>query len=123
MKFIIRKTSDHYNGNKPIKEAKKVRVVNIDRRTCKSFGEVLKQDWGEHWFSDGKNHRVENGEVARDMVYEDKDDERNFSWEIKISTLKGTIDLVNKYGQIIINPIDDVKNYEYEIEIYNDYRE
>ena len=116
MKFKVSKTSEYCSDNKPIDEAKIEQAVKIDVRTCKSFTEVKKQNWGSQWFADGKNHRVEGGFVKRDMP------ERSI-WTIRITNLKQLLGLVDKYGEIIIEPIEDTMGYKYEIEIYDDYRE
>ena len=55
--------------------------------------------------------------VARDM------DKKHSNWEIKMTNFKQLMELVKKYGEIIISPIDDTANYNYGIEIYDSYRE
>jgi len=122
MKFIISRTSAR-SGKKPIKEAKKVKVIRVDRRTVKTLKEVGDMFWGKAFLQSGENHREEFGGVARDMVYDDKDDSSNFDWEIGINNLKQMINLAKSYGEIIIMPCNGVKGYKYEIEIYDGYRE
>jgi len=116
MKFIITRTSTYFDNNiSPAKGAKRVDTIHFDWRTCKSLEEVKKEVWGGEWFKKGKNHRVEKGMVVRDLKGED--------WQIEIANLKQLLNLVDKYGDIIIKPCDDKKGYKYEIEIYDDYRE
>ena len=114
MKFKISRTSLHCYEGKPIKEAIEKESTYIDIRTCKEFKEILGID--PEWLKVGTNHRKEDGYIKRDL------DKRNI-WTIKIDNLKQLIDLVDKYGSIVIEPIEDETNYNYKIEIYDDWRE
>lgn len=112
MKFEINRTSEY--GKKPCEEAVKSTIVNVDIRTVDN-PEKLKCMSVEDWYNDGTNHRVINGEIARD--FENKD-----CYTVEINTIEQLIELNNKYGELIIRKsyIDDETPA---IEIYDDYRE
>ena len=116
MKFLVTRTSDYSDETQPIEEARLVETTHIDRRTVKTLEEAKNAHWGTYFFASGKNHREENGMVARDM------DKKYSDWEIEITNLRQLIGIIKKYGEIIISS-SNVKGYEYEIEIYDGYRE
>ena len=114
MKFLVTRTSDYVT--KPIKEAKRVKTTHVDRRTVKTLEEVRNAPWGKLFFASGRNHREENGMVMRDLdrVYSD--------WEMEIANLEQLMEMIKKYGEIVISS-SNARGYEYEIEIYDGYRE
>ncbi len=114
MEFLIKRT--RYWGEKPCKEAKPKKFVHIDWRTVKTLAEARKQDWGDEFFARGTNHREEKGMVARDLS-------PTARWVIEINTLEELIKLSDKYGDIILGYTDLYKGIEYELEIYDTYRE
>jgi len=70
-----------------------------------------KDEW---WFSKGKNHRVEHGNIRRDF-----DDE---AWFVEINDLDELMKFQEKYGQIVIQWF--MFNQDLlELEIYDSYRE
>ena len=114
MEFKLSRTSFRCYEGKPIKEAIQKESTIIDIRTCKKFKEILEID--PEWLKVGTNHRKENGYIKRDL------DKRNI-WTIKIDNLEQLINLINKYGSIVIEAIDGETDYNYELEIYDDWRE
>lgn len=124
MKFIIERTSVHYDEiteeNKPCEEAYKGQYTYVDTRTCDCPTKILMY-YGDpekalnDWFGEGSNHRVENGRIKRDLFTED-------TWFIDINSLDALINFKEKYGDIIIGKrpsCDDCHS----IEIYDYYRE
>lgn len=114
MKFIISRTSLWNDEEKPCEEAIKDKYIRVDERTIDSPEKFNHKYERDNWFSEGTNHRIDNGHIKRD--FEDED------WFIEINTLDDLIKFQQKYGDIIIqdgfmNP--DIK----EIEIYDSYRE
>lgn len=112
MKFVISRTSD---SGQPCKEAFSGKGIRIDERTTDDPAKIVayggKTEW---WYGDGKNHRVENGHIKRDI-------EHTF-WFIEIATLDDLLKFIGEYGQIVIGPCYYNSDY-IEIEIYDDYRE
>ena len=68
--------------------------------------------YGEKWYKQGKNHRVEDGHIKRDL-----DDH---GWFIDIESLEELVKLMERVGENII-----IMNDEgiLAIEIYDNYRE
>lgn len=79
----------------------------VDRRTFTSPDEMRAQTRNE-WFSEGANHRVENGQCCRDML-------GGRRWFIVIKSLDDLMAFVDKYGEVVLS--GDT------IEIYDGYRE
>lgn len=109
MKFIIVRTSAH---EKPCDEAVRENYVKVDIRTVDDPSKL--PYGGANWYSEGRNHRVENGMIKRDT---DAD-----AWFLELSSLDELVAFHKKYGSLVIdasycNP--DI----IEIEIYDDYRE
>ena len=96
MKFEIR-TSNNMN-NKPCEEAIMETQPNIDVRSIDSPFKIWKteEEVQKNWFSKGKNHRVKNGRIIRDL-----DDE--IYWVVEFKTLQELIDFQEKYGDIKIS--------------------
>lgn len=107
MKFSIRRTST-WTDERPCDEATQEIVVLVDERTVddpkKLNGIGTPQEWVEH----GKNHRVENGHIKRDL--------ERIGWTVKLNSLKDLVEFSKKYGELIISESPS-------IEIYDDYRE
>lgn len=100
-------------GDKPCDEAKEVPYVRVERRTT---DDPMKYPHiGTAWYDEGRNHRVENGMIARDC-----DDKRWMVWIPDGAALQAFCD---KYGEIILSLNDDGSEPCYEVEIYDDYRE
>ena len=112
MKMRITRTSLSWSDEKnpPIEEAIRGKYIYVDERTCDDPSKIhhYKGDT-KWWYEEGKNHRVENGHIKRDIERE--------GWLIVINSLEQLVDLSKKYGELIINADEN------EIEIYDDYRE
>ena len=97
----------------PCDEAERVPFVRVDRR---NIDDPLKNKFiGKTWYDFGRNHRVENGCIARDF-----DDER---WMVWIADSDAFKEFIEKYGRVIISLNSEGLEPCYEIEIYDYYRE
>lgn len=97
----------------PCDEAERVPFVRVDRR---NIDDPLKNKFiGKTWYDFGRNHRVENGCIARDF-----DDER---WMVWIADDDDLLAFVKKYGDIILSINTDGLEHCFEIEIYDACRE
>jgi hypothetical protein len=115
MKFLISRTSV-WEGQ-PCEEATLEPYTRVDERTVDDpaklpIGNPNQQtDW---WFSEGKNHRVENGHIKRDF-----DDQ---TWFVEINSLEELTEFSKKYGALVFQ--QPWRNSEFpSLEIYDDYRE
>lgn len=98
---------------KPCDEAVEVPFVRVDRRTV---DDPMKNAYiGAKWYTQGRNHRVENGMIARDF-----DDKR---WVVRIDDGAALQAFCDKYGDIILSHNNEGTEPCYEIEIYDGYRE
>lgn len=107
MLFRISRTS--ICEGKPCDEAISMTTVRIDERGVDDPAKI-RAYYGENtdwWYSNGRNHRVENGHIKRDF-----DDE---AWYVEISSLDELMKFIDKYGCIVVSLSS--------IEIYDDYRE
>jgi hypothetical protein len=112
MKFRIKRTS---TDKKPCSRAKKENCIYVDERDVSS-PELLKYDNAvESWYSSGKNHRVENGHIKRDIY--------TTAWFIEINTLEDLLKFIKKHGNCIITQSDWLIKSCPSIEIYDTYRE
>ena len=118
MKVIVERTSNWGCEEKPIDEAVLVnRTLHYqDRRNASSMEEAKTELWYNKFISSGTNHREENGFVVRDCEREES------VWEIEINSLNDITSLFKKYGEIIIRE-SVYSEYDFEIEIYDTYRE
>jgi hypothetical protein len=82
---------DDYNETPKYVEYRLVNGIKVDRRSCSKPEEIRayrgEKDW---WYSEGKNHRVVNGQIERDF-YE------TFC-VIELNTLEELLDFQDKYG-------------------------
>lgn len=108
--FIVSRTSEWDKNKSPCDEAFKAKIKNIDIRNAKSPCELNDEYTRENWYNQGSDHRVIDGNIARDMGY-------NARWVIEVNDV---MEFVRKYGQIVIN--HDFWGFPH-IEIYDDYRE
>ena len=97
----------------PCDEAEEVPFVRVDRRTTDD--PMKNPHIGKAWYDTGRNHRVENGIIARDF-----DDKR---WVVRIADGTALQAFCEKYGEIILSLNNDGEEPCYEVEIYDDYRE
>ena len=115
MKFIITRTSAYGNDEQPCEEAVKEKHLCVDERCCGNADELSHTDKRE-WFSEGTNHRVENGHIKRDFMEE--------TWVIEIPSLEYLMKLRDEYGEIIVVSKDELGGYDLPtLEIYDDWRE
>lgn len=118
MEFLVSRTSICRDEVRPCKgSVKKDNLTYMDWRTVKTLEECKTNRYMRDFLEDGINHREENGMIVRELPNRTK-------WTIEINSLEKLLDFVNKNaGQIVINKRNDIKEYEYEIEIYDGYRE
>lgn len=118
MKAIVERTSNWGCEEKPIDEAVLVkRTLHYhDKRTVSSLEEAKTMRWYNNWISSGYNHREENGYIVRDCETEKS------VWEVEVDSLNDIISLFKKYGDIIIMG-STYSEYDFTIEIYDEYRE
>lgn len=117
MKFRIERTSDMGGGKKPCKEAKSTEATSLDVRNVSTIEEAKKKSWFQNWWDGGTNHREEIG----DIVCESKT--KHTVWYIEINSLEELLAIIQQFGNIIICCETNYKEFEYFIEIYDDYRE
>lgn len=119
MRYFISRTSQWSSDNKPpCEEAFRAAYVRLDARTTNDPAKIpahkgKSTDW---WYNEGRNHRVESGQIVREFDAED--------WFIEVNTLEELMALYKKYGDLVIgaNWRDSLEGYP-RIEIYDDYRE
>ena len=99
--------------DKPCEEAEEVECVRVDRRTV---DDPMKNPYiGKSWYKSGRNHRVENGKIARDF--------NDTQWVVRISDASELQAFCQKYSPVIID-IDNSRVAPcFSLEIYDDYRE
>lgn len=112
-KFRIRRASNHYSGIQPCEEAKQKKYFHMNWKTSDDPAKVPfykgETDW---WYNEGTNHRVEDGVIVRDM-------ERD-GWFVEFNNLDELLAFVNREDEIII---EEDRQYNYSIVIYDDYIE
>jgi hypothetical protein len=96
MKFEVRRSNDW--NNKPCEEAIMETQPNIDIRRIDSPFKIWKteEEVQKNWFNEGKNHRVENGRIIRDLNDE-------VYWVVEFKTLEELINFQDKYSEIKIS--------------------
>ena len=109
MKFIIRKTSDHYweNGS-PCLSAKSAEFIFYDRRKTDDANII------DGWYDRGENHRIENGGIIRDIKQD--------GYIVDVDDLDDLLQLMDECGHSFVMNRKYRYNYP-EIEIYDGYRE
>ena len=123
MRFLVTRTSDHYESQQPCPEAEEDTYLETSVVELKSF-----EEWNERmrqtyekagrenpptFLSEGLNHRVTEKGVARDF-------ERR-GWFVEIPDFDALLAFAGKYGSLVIER-SDTKNCPC-IEIYDDWRE
>lgn len=98
---------------KPCEEAELVKYIRVDRRTTDDPLQI--KSLGASWYAIGKNHRIENGMIARDF--------NSVRWMVRINNGSELQAFIKKYGKIILKLDTDGSKPCYGIEIYDDYRE
>lgn len=117
MKFHISRTSAY--EEKPCEEAVQEYFTALDSRTVPTIEEARKHHWFKDWYENGVNHREENGHIVCDSK------EKRPYWVIEINSLDDLLALEKKYGSLVIERPGWMgpKGIDYEVEIYDDYRE
>ena len=113
MRFVVERTSMAFNNDKqPIKESYKGKCIQSECYMVSTFDEYNKGKYG-NFKDEGFNHReMPDGTIMRDFEVD--------RFLIDVDSLEEIMELVDKYGDIIIRKYD----YNYPIlEIYDDYRE
>lgn len=120
MKFYVSKTSSYENELQPCEDAFREDYIRIDTRSVDTpvkipFYKGDEQKANFDWYSNGNNHRVENGNLKRDFI--------DTGWFIEINSLEELINFKTKIKEKII--ISNLYNNESipEIEIYDSWRE
>lgn len=111
MKFLVSRTSIWDDEKSPYEKAYKDKYIRVDTRTV---DDPKKLKIKEDWYSEGENHRVENGYIKRDF--------ESTAWFVDISTLEDLIKLKNEVGDLVIQSSFQNEDLT-EIEIYDGYRE
>lgn len=117
MYFKISRTSLYGDDKPPCEEAFKMDYFRTDIRTTDD--PMKKPHIGKSWYETGENHRVINGQIARDF--------KDNGYFVKVESLEGLVCLRKKYGDLILSEHgyahDKYGNELPSIEIYDDYRE
>ena len=98
---------------RPCVESVLVPYVRVDRRTVDD--PMKNQHIGAAWYQTGRNHRVEEGMIARDF-----DGER---WMVNLPDASAFEAFCAKYKRVVLSIDTDGTEPVWEIEIYDDYRE
>lgn len=112
--FRVSRVSNYFGDSiQPCGESEQRKYFHIDWRTTDDPAKILpykgETDW---WYNEGTNHRVENGQIARDLEWK--------GWFVEFNDLDDLLKFANREGRIIIT---DKEQYNYEIMIYDDYIE
>jgi hypothetical protein len=114
MLFTITRTS-LWNGDKPPCSGATVEnYLHVDRRTTNDPAKIKryggKTEW---WYSDGTDHRVERGQIARNLPRQ--------RWIVEIDDI---VAFAQKHGRLVVYaPDDESIPARPAIEIYDGYRE
>lgn len=113
MKFVVTRTSCFEDGEEgPCKGAFKEEYIRIDER---AIDDPMKNNFiGAAWYTEGRNHRVEDGNIKRDFL--------DVTWFIEFNSLDDLLQFTKEHGRVVIQPFYFNPIYT-EIEIYDDYRE
>ena len=116
MKLIVTRTSDWLG--KPCDEAKRAKATYLSSLNAKSLKEARSFPWFEAWYNSTTNHRVDPKQGIVVGEWKEKQD----VWVIEINSLDELLQFVQKYGRVVIQD-SQYKEYPYEIEIYDTWRE
>lgn len=103
--FLVKRTSN--SGGSPLKGCFKANYYECDTITVDP--KKIKSSASKEWYSEGENHRVENGYIKRDIL------EKGYFLEIN-----NIMKFVEEVGE---NCIVSIANGYNVIEIYDSYRE
>jgi hypothetical protein len=113
VEFMVSRTS-LWIDVKPCEEAVKKSYTKIDERPVDSPANLKIGPDRVHWYTEGFNHRVEDGHIKRDFEAE--------AWFVEINSLEELIAFQNKYGDLVLQKSYDNPSI-LKIEIYDTYRE
>jgi hypothetical protein len=92
---------------KPCDEAYEVEMMQVDRRNCDHPKKIPAHDGTDgDWYNHGSNHRVENGNICRDMGWRRQ-------WVVQVNDV---MDFVDSHGECVVGRTNE--GYA-TIEIYN----
>lgn len=117
MEFLITRTSISIDSKKkPHEKAYKKLAPIIETRNV-DCPTKLTERARQFWYSSGRNHRVEEGQLVKDLGEEER-------WFIELNSLEELVDFYEAEGELIItdHPFNKVKGCKV-IEIYDYYRE
>lgn len=114
MKFLISRTSE-WGDKQPYKNAYLETFARIDERVVDDPSKLNYKPDRENWYSNGSNHRVENGHIKRDFVSE--------GWFINLNSLEELLEFKKEVGEDIVIQDSWMNDGILEIEIYDTYRE
>ena len=106
MRFIVSRVSGGSVKNQPCEGATRQGYLRIDARTIAPAALSGTSEW---WYEKGKNHRVENGHIVRDI------DET--AWFVEFNSPEDLLISLRRYGQLLVRP--HPWSHEVEIQIYD----
>jgi hypothetical protein len=122
MDFIITRTSQSFGGEKPLDNKKIFESTRQrwDIRTCKTEAEFDKK-FGHtrqgKWRDKGAEHQTSDcGGIKRRL-------ENKKCWRIKLDTLEEFLDFIGLLGEETVISIRESQGNDFEIEIYDTWRE
>lgn len=116
MHFIVTRTSLRGRGeDRPCSSATQVEMMFHDRRGAARPEDIpcYRANGTNEWYTIGKNHRVEDGRIVRDMVHQ--------MWIVSIPDLEALLGFAVENGELCIT-VGDQHDLPM-IEIVDDYRE
>lgn len=115
MKFLLTRTSTGVEESKPHEKAYLDTYIRVDTRSVDDPSKCHYDFDRETWYTEGTNHRVENGFIMRDI--------KECAWYINFNTLEELIELKKEVGTELILSDSIYEENVFSIEIYDDYRE
>jgi hypothetical protein len=112
MNFLCTRTTVY--GEKPCDQATPIEVYRIDRRTVDDPMKI--RYIGADWYKHGKNHRVENGWICRDVG-------PTKEWAVNIDNLDELAAFTVKHGGSVVIASENTVPPMMSVEIYDGYRE
>jgi hypothetical protein len=113
MKMLCTRTSE-WHDKSPCEEAELYSYVYVDRRATDDPDQL--SGGRDFWFARGRNHRVENGHLARDLHDVNE-------WTVDIESLEDLLNFCSKHGELVIKEDTSDVGPVFAMEIYDDYRE
>ena len=120
MEYRISRTSSWGDEGKPHKDAYQRKYIYVDTRTTDDPAKIpMYKGDPSAWYGRGTNHRVENGQIKRDIHKES-------GWFIQVDNLHKFLEDLHKNEkttEIVLSIEEDIHPPMLGIEIYDDYRE